>query len=78
MSVQFFGGESIGVAFQGSRSRVNYHIERYARRMAEDLQPTISGEEAMQWHSDSLLFSVDWGQGSIMYLDTVKYAQSQN
>ena len=78
MSVQFFGGESIGVAFQGSRSRVKYHLERYARRMAEDLQPTISGEEAMQWHSDSLLFSVDWGQGSIMYLDTVKYAQSQN
>ena len=72
---RFSGGSLSGVSLEapegGSlRSRFKSLLATYASDMAEQIPPTQSDADSMAWQGESIVVSIDWEAGKMMYIDT--------
>ena len=83
--MQFLDGVAMGVSVElitpgASRYAVTSRdsMEAWASDIAEDYPPDQSTDSRMVWEAGDLILSVEWVKGQILYLDTVRFAESQS
>ena len=72
---RFSGGRLSGVLFEAPeggpyRYVFQSQLAESAQDMAEQIPPTQSDADGMTWQGESIVVSIDWEAGKMMYIDT--------